>query len=322
MNKKLLKWIFQLLATAALLYLALRKIEIDSLREITRDIDYRPFLAIPVLLFIDLVINSYRIVSLYRFYGVDTRLFKVVSIKWQGMFFSLIFPLLGDAYKIQSFKTAYGSSYWKNSMVVLLDRLIYTFGLTIVLAPILLFSFFDVNPLIVWMVIALLLVEIAILVILNKPSVFQKISHILKAFHRIFSRLDLHFESRNGYMTEIILNTLVAIIRHGLIAFTYLLVAYAFIRQIDFSIPAFFAVVFFIMLSRVIPVSVGGIGLREYIAVVVFPQIGISSDYAFSIAFVISSIMVLQGLAGGIYYLANSFRKNPFEAQNVENKTE
>jgi len=311
MSKKAVKWIFQLAATIFLLYLALSKIELDSLMEITRQMDYRPFLLIPVLLFVDLLINSYRIVSLYSFYGVPTRLFKVVSIKWQGMFFSLIFPFLGDAYKIQSFKTAYGSSYWKNTMVVLLDRLIYTFGLTIVLAPILLLSVFKINIFITWTVLALLLLEVFLLVILNQPQVFKRLQKVLVKIHPVFSKLNIHFDKRKGYTKEIIFNTLAAVSRHVLIAFTYLLVAWALMDSIQFHIPAFFAVVFFIMLSRVIPVSVGGIGLREYIAVVVFPQIGIGSDYAFSIAFIISSIMVLQGIGGGLYYLGNKIRKNP-----------
>ncbi len=311
MSKKAIKWILQLAATIFLLYLALSKIELGSLLEITRQMDYRPFLIIPALLFLDLLINGYRIVSLYRFYGVATQLFKVVSIKWQGMFFSLIFPFLGDAYKIQSFKTAYGSSYWKNTMVVLLDRLIYTFGLTILLTPILLVSIFDVNIIITWTVFALLILEIFLLVILNQPLIFKSLQDFMVKIHPVFSKINIHFDKRKGYPKEIIFNTLAAVSRHILIAFTYLLVGWALMGSIQFNIPAFFAVVFFIMLSRVIPVSVGGIGLREYIAVVVFPQIGIGSDYAFSIAFIISSIMVLQGMGGGVYYLVNSLKNNP-----------
>jgi uncharacterized membrane protein YbhN (UPF0104 family) len=311
MSKKIIKWILQLAATILLLYLALSKIELGRLWEIILKMDYHPFLLIPVLLFVDLLINSYRIVSLYRFYGVATQLFKVVGIKWQGMFFSLIFPFLGDAYKIQSFKTAYGSSYWKNTMVVLLDRLIYTFGLTIVLVPILLFSVFNISLFITFIVVALLLFEILLLVILNQPLVFKNLQELLIKIHPFFSKINIHFDKRKGYAKEITFNTFAAVSRHILIAFTYLLVGWALMGSFQFNIPGFFAVVFFIMLSRVIPVSVGGIGLREYIAVVVFPQIGIGSDYAFSIAFVISSIMVFQGIAGGLYYLGNKIRKKP-----------
>lgn len=321
MNKGLIKWVLQLLATAGFLYFAFGKIEISNLQEISQNIDYRPLILIPFILFVDLIINSYRIVSLYQFYGVPTKLFKVVGIKWQGMFFSLIFPLLGDAYKIQSFKTAYGSSYWKNSLVVLLDRLIYTFGLTIVLVPVLFSSLLYLHPVIIWAMVAMLCLEVIIFYVLNKPGIFQKLFTVSRLAYRFFPGLQLHFESRQGYFKEIIYNTCAAIFRHLLMAFTYLLVAFTLMEEITFGIPAFFSVVFLIMLSRVIPVSVGGIGLREYIAVVVFPQIGIASDYALSIALIISSVMVLQGLAGGLFYLINRIRENPYASHKVASNT-
>jgi len=304
-SRKVIKWIVQIVATFVFLYLALRKIDTSQLKEIARGIYFWPLLIIPFLLFADLIINSYRILSLYRFYGVETKLFKILTIKLQGFFFSLIFPLLGDAFKIQSFKNIYGSSYWKNSLVVLLDRLIYTFGLTIVILPILLLALIEVISLIKFIILALLVVEVIVLLVLNRPEIFKSIVNLLHKIHPFFRSWNLNFDKREGYWKEISYNTAIAIFRHGLIAIVYLCIAYSLLQKFDFNIAAFFIVIFFIMISRIIPISVGGIGLSEYIAVAVFPQIGIPADYAFSIAFLMSTIMILQGLLGGVSYVRN-----------------
>jgi len=111
---------------------------------------------------------------------------------------------------------------------------------------------------------------------------------------------------------EILLNTFVAIIRHTIMALIYLSIAWSLLVKIDFPVFLFFMIVFFIMLSRVIPVSIGGIGLREFIAVEIFPTIGINPDVAFSIAILISFLMILQGMFGGVSFIwdkTRSFQK-------------
>lgn len=302
---KTIKWILQVLVTVFLLYITLQQLEITKLKEILSSIKVLPLLLVPVFLVIDMIISSFRLLSLYRLYGIKTNLLKICWIKLQGFFFSLLFPLLGDAYKVQSFKTLYGSSYGKNSVVVLLDRLIYTFGLTIILLPVWVLGVIQLNYIFKIIIVSLLFIELIILYLLNKPDIVKNILNQLGKLHKKFLAIPVNFEHRKAFNIEITINTLIAILRHTLIALLYLTVTYAVLHTIDFNVLMFVLIVFSIMISRVIPVSVGGIGLREYIAVMILPQIGIATEYAFTIAFIMSSVMILQGMAGGISFLVN-----------------
>lgn len=295
----------QIVATILLLFLALRKIDIETLKGILNNTDFRLLLIIPLFIFADLLINSYRVGTLYRFYGVRTKIMKILLIKLQGTFFSLLFPLIGDAYKIQTFKNIYGASYGKNSLVILLDRLIFTFALTIILAPVWLLNIIEVKPIFQWAIMVLLAIELIVFYLLNKPAIFQYFSSLLLKYYPSWSFLKLNFISRNGYFREIFINTIIATGRHFLTAFMYLTIAVFVLPHHDFSFGLFLLTVFSIILSRVIPVSVGGIGLREYIAIAVFPQIGIIPEYAFAIAIIVSFIGIMQGMAGGISFLWN-----------------
>ncbi len=318
MNIRLIKWLLQVIATVFLLYLALRRIDTDALKGIVSNTDFRLFLLIPMFLVADLWINSYRIKSLYRFYGMHTSLTKILFVKLEGAFFSLLFPLIGDAYKIQTFKNAFGASYGKNTLVVLLDRHIFTFALTIVLAPVWLLGVIKVEPILQWAIVGLILIELMIFYVLNKPAIFQSLSSLLLKLHPRFSFLQLTFMARKGYFREMFTNTFIATGRHFLTATLYLIIGFSILPDRDFATGLFLLTVFSIILARVIPVSVGGIGLREYIAVAVFPQIGIMPEYAFAIALTVSFIGLFYGLAGGVSFLWN--RINAFSGLMTKNQ--
>lgn len=302
-NSKVLKWTVQLMVTTALMWLAFKKVDVSELRNVLGDVKILPLLLVPFLLAIDLLLNSFRVRGLYNFYGIYPKLSTVVSIKLHGLFFSLFFPLLGDAYKVHAFKGEYGASYWKNSLVIILDRLIFTFGLTVILAPIWVLSVIRVSNLLKAGIAFLLILELMIFVFLNQPK-------FLGWFKKIFARTKINgilshvnIEKKPGYVYELITNSAIAILRHFIDGLFFLTIAYAIMRQIDFNILLFMFCVFSITLARVIPVSVGGIGLREYIALLIFPQIGLTAEVGFTIAFVVSSIYILQGILGGIWFL-------------------
>lgn len=308
MNKKLIKWLLQIIVTIVLLYFALERISLDEFKNVLKGANYYMFLVIPVFLVVDLWINSYRVYRLYSFYGVKTKLLKVIHVRLQGIFFALLFPSIGDFYKIQTFKNIYGASYAKNSLVVFLDRLIFLLALLIVLTPVWLFDIIEVNLLLKLMISGVLIVVLTVIYIINKPFLVIK---LLNLINNIFNKkvFDLSVEKREGYALEITKNTILAVIRHVLTSFLYLAFAYALMPSTDFKLHLFILTVFSIIISRIIPLSVGGIGLREYIAVMVFPQIGVAEEYAFAIALIVSFVGIFQGLAGGISYIFNRIKK-------------
>ncbi len=308
-NYKLIKWLLQIAFTIFLFYFTIQQIEVERLREILREIKLLPLLGIPVLLFVNMVVSGYRIFALYRFYGIKANLVHVCMTRFQGFFFALLFPLLGDAYKVQTFKTRYGSTYGKNSFVLLVDKIIYIFALTIIIAPVWIFGIIDIDIIFQIAIVALLLLEVIVLYLVNKPRIIELILRRFKILHKKLESFQIKFVARKNFYREVSKNTLVALGRHGLIALTYLLIAYTVIHDINFNIILFIFIVFSVMLAKIIPVSVGGIGLREYIAVMLFPQAGVETEYAFTVAFLISSVVIIQGILGGISFMAGRLFK-------------
>ncbi|MBN1298492.1 MAG: flippase-like domain-containing protein, partial [Actinobacteria bacterium] len=80
---------------------------------------------------------------------------------------------------------------------------------------------------------------------------------------------------------------------------------------INLGFGSFFFLNPIIILSSNIPVSVGGIGVRENITVVILKQFGIAESDAVIFTLVILSIIILNTLIGGIIYLfKNIFNKS------------
>lgn len=305
---KVLKWLAQVVFTVLLLIYSLKKVELDELMTVVDGLIIWIIIPVILIMFLDMFINSYRISSLYNYFDLPTNTLKICLVKFQGFFFSLLFPLMGDAYKVQTFKNIYGAGYMKNSLVVFLDRLIYTTALTLLLIPVWFFNFVKVPDIFKFSLLGLLVLELMIFYIISRPST---VIMLVRTFNNV-SKKSLKVPTYNisaiKFFNEILVNTVIAIFRHIIIAFMYLLIGYSVIHEVNFNIFLFMVAVFAIMISRVLPVSVGGIGLREYIAVNTFPFIGISSESAFTIAFLVSVLMILQGLLGGISYLFNRIK--------------
>ncbi len=300
---RILKWILQILFTVLLLYISVKKLDFEELGRIFSRMEKVLILPVVILLFLDIFLNSYRLKRLYRLYGVDAGLFKILLIRFYSLFFTLIFPFLGDVYKIQAFKTAYGASYGKNTVVIVLDKLILTFALVVIVLPFWLTNSvhlnINLNPYL-WGVFLILIISLAFL---NKPELVSKVFEKLGKHFKFLKKTKFQYVKRSGYFREILISSGVSVFRHFIMGMLHLFIAYAIFQKIDFNVFLFLMVVFLIMMAQIIPLSVGGIGLREFIAVSVFPLIGVSEESAFLIASIISSIIILQGVGGGLTYL-------------------
>lgn len=293
--------------TVALMYFAFQKVDVKNLKDAVLQMNLALFSIIPILLFGDMMLNSYRVQKLYLFYSISTNFWIVLKVRFQSMFFSLLFPFFGDAFNIQTFKNRYKASYQIHTIVIFLDRLIYTLGLTLILIPFIIspgLNSLDIHSTIKISVLGVFLMVIIIIFSINNSFAFNTVNNIVNKLklNRFFNIQKYY---KKDYYSEIIKNTVIAVIRHFLMCITYITIAFVVLGNFDFNIFLFIIITFFIMISRVIPISVGGIGLREYIAVLLFPQIGINTDIAFLIGFIMSMIMVFQGLMGGMHYISN-----------------
>lgn len=301
---RILKWVLQLFLTVLLLYISINKLDLSELSGIYYRINKILIIPVILFLFLDIYLNSYRIKRLYRLYDIETGIFRIFMIRFYSLFFTLIFPFLGDVYKVQAFKSAYGAGYGKNTFVVILDKLIHVYGLIIIVLLFLSFNILNIGIRLDPYIWGLFLLVTITLIVFNRPEFVGSLIKGLGKLSKYFLRTGFQYVKRANYFSEILLNTLISVFRHVIIGFLHIIIAFAVFQNFKFNIWSFLLIIFLIMLAQIIPLSVGGIGLREFIAVSVFPMIGISVESAFMIAFIISSIIILQGIGGGMTYLA------------------
>lgn len=90
-----------------------------------------------------------------------------------------------------------------------------------------------------------------------------------------------------------------------IVQFMFITGVYILSRSIglDASIVYFFIFIPIISVASTIPVSVGGLGIRETGFVILFTKVGLTSAEALSLSLLVFTTMVLVNLIGGIEYL-------------------
>jgi hypothetical protein len=89
---------------------------------------------------------------------------------------------------------------------------------------------------------------------------------------------------------------------------TWSLGCYAVARAMDLplSLPVVFAFISLVDLIRMLPVSVGGLGVREWTMIVLFANVGIAREQALLYSLLAFAPIILTAIAGGIVYISQA----------------
>jgi hypothetical protein len=94
---------------------------------------------------------------------------------------------------------------------------------------------------------------------------------------------------------------------HAGLAFVYYLVARSF--GLDYALIYFLIFVPMITAFSSLPVSVGGLGVRDTASVFVFAKIGMAKESAFAMSLVNFGFMLVLGICGGVGYVYLLYRR-------------
>ncbi|HEY7543918.1 MAG TPA: lysylphosphatidylglycerol synthase transmembrane domain-containing protein [Blastocatellia bacterium] len=83
---------------------------------------------------------------------------------------------------------------------------------------------------------------------------------------------------------------------------------YAVARAMDLplSLPVIFAFISLVDLIRMLPVSVGGLGVREWTMIVLFANVGLAREQALLYSLLAFAPLVLTAITGGIVYISQA----------------
>ena len=144
------------------------------------------------------------------------------------------------------------------------------------------------------------------LMLLVSSALHAPLSHLLQRFKTrlLWERVGRIYDSFQKY-TDNKKTLLKGVVLSLFITTSTMLIAYYLSRALSWSLPfhVFFFAIPMITVLTILPVSFGGIGLRETAFFLVFGTFGISAPGAVAMALLWYSINIISGLFGGVCYM-------------------
>ncbi len=307
LSKKILSIILRISVSIALLAFLFRRVDKEAFLEIIK-LANPLFLLLAFLLFlVSYVFGLYRWEMLLKGAKVHLSIKKILIGYCGGVFFNLFLPSTIGGDLVRSFDLASHTRKPKEVVAsVLLDRLSGYVALVTIAIVALSFGFGvirDTTVIIIILIVTAILA--AILLMLFNNYLFSKVNKLLHSPAGNKLRLalkDLHQEIYYfRHRKKIILNNLIfSFLIQLCLPFSFYFIAQALgvnIRPIYFFIfvPLISAITF-------LPISIGGLGLRDATTVFFFAKAGLSHDVGLAISLTVFAFVIVIGCIGGIIY--------------------
>lgn len=314
MKKVLLKTLLRISVSALLIFLLLRKTDFSAILNTMHNFSLTNLLTAFLLFSFTFVILAYKWKILLPEYSLFL-LSKTILI---GHFYSTVLPgqIAGEAAK--AYTLGKGK---KNAEViaasVLIDKITGLLGLLIVGIVGVFFSKTIIPPaLTISLVIAAFLVAFS-LVLIRVKFIFSgilKILNYLKSVFpgakKIFNQLELlihAWEMYSGKSKILFYSVLFGIAYQVTSIFTNLLLADGLSISVSFFDWSWIAA--FLSFALLIPLSIGGIGIREGTLVGVLAIVGVIPANALALSFSLFGFTVIYAIVGGIIANSSIFKK-------------
>ena len=273
--KNKIKLFLKIFFILAAFFIILNKIDINQLKSIKLQNPFFLFLAF-LLFNASQIISALRVHYYLRLIEITPKFKKQLMLYYVGMFYNMLLPggIGGDAYKAYKFEQKYQKGYKKIIKALLIDRVSGLFAILILLSILLTFSNFNF-----YLKFTFLAIPVFIIML------FLIHNHFFKEFKKLTIK-------------NLFLSIIIQLLQ--LLSFISILLSLGIKEHIiDYS------TLFFISsLLSVIPVSIGGVGLRELTFLYgleilgLNPATGIVAAFLFFIITLISSAIGMLFLKG------------------------
>ena len=300
MTRKNLIFIVKVVMTLFLFILFLKFAEPEKILDILKRIEPGAILLGFIFVLLSVLVNCYRLLFLLRITGHELTFRNLLHYHLIGFFFSLTLPgsTGGDIargwyiYKNDknASETVSALIFWRFTGIL---SLVFLSCVAASVAYI-----FRGTPLVFVIVCLATLVACSVLWTVSIRS--SLMDRLMSRGHGLFRKLNdfvrcsrsFSFFSRDGG-TNVILTICVQL----LIIFSWITISISMEKNISFLV--FFVAVPIIALLKSIPVTLGGVGLREGMSMMLFSQFGVDTQTAFSLAMMQSVFFIFLGIIGG-----------------------
>ena len=318
MKKKIFNFVRIFVSLALMSFLIYRnRGNFSSILDTLKMLDAR-FLTIAVILyFIGISFIVFRWGTLLKAHGYNVSGPFLWQSAFIGWFYNMLLPtgVGGDFYRIYDLHENKGVPMNENISAVVIERIIGTFtGITLLIISFFLGMFSYLPRNIIITLLSILGVSLGFFIVLFFPRFFKvdvalrkmrflsKIRPRLREFHEIL----LSYKKR---MKFVFTSYFYSLILQMLFISSYYFISLSMGMKITYSMMMF--TLPFAQIVTSIPISIGGIGIRENATVFVLESFGASTGDATLFSFIVLSIILLNALIGGlVYILKNIFYKS------------
>ncbi|NWG12200.1 MAG: flippase-like domain-containing protein [Acidobacteria bacterium] len=294
--------------TAVLFYLLFRSVNFTEFVATLRHARYDILLAGFLVLWLGHYICIFRWRMLMRPLMPIPSLTNLFGIYCIGLFFNLAFPTVVGGDVVKMYYAGKPSRRFAQSFAAtFLDR--DTGMLAMMIIAVVATLFHPVRlagipvPLIIWSAFVLF---VAVNVAIFAPRFHQAFVRGLQKLRleRIAAKVDmisLAFQTIGRHWNVLALSLLISVVNQMLVISVTWLTAVAL--RIEVSFLYFLVFVPVITLISMIPISLNGMGLREYAFVTLFTAIGVDRESGVALGLLSSAIILLSALPGGVVYV-------------------
>ena len=312
---KRIKDFLKILVSIIIIYFLIRNIGLEKIWLALRSTNlFILSLVLPIKLF-SLLLNGVNITIFLQ--AIDRKINFLKVVVWSNLAWSigLFFPGRVGEFSIIYFLKSEGVEFGESAAVALLDKMT-TFFVLSALSIIGVFYYFNFTSAL-WLAGILLVVMIgSIAVFLNARLRRLVKEYLLRKYARLFRGFNDSFRRILGNRKMILGNTLITAVKwfFSFSAFSVIFLSLgAAVKVTDVMLISSLATII-----SLIPISLGGIGLREYTAVYLFNGLGISSEITF-VTYLLNTF-INYFFASGII-LANVHKIDLKEIKRIKEET-
>lgn len=301
----------KILITITLVTIVIMVVDFHQVGVVLESVDWKALLTATVAFQLGIFVRAYRWQVLLRAQNITTPYGKLVKLYYIGSFFNTFLPSGFGGDVVKTYELSRQTSSGANTIsTVLVDRLM-GLGVLFAMALIaLLFSWRYVSGLVLLTLIILIAgFVLAIILFLNLPirqwltCHFGMLGKVLSskkvvAFYNSFSRYSIGILFKSAFVSLIF--NLILIVTQVYLA-----------KGAGVLIPISYFFIFVPILSSLtaLPISIGGLGVREGGYMLLFSQVGVTYDRSVAVSLLLYALMLVTGLIGGFFYLWQSMKE-------------
>lgn len=305
-----------LVSVSLLSFLVIRNIDnIKEIEKAIKEINIPLIILAAFIYFLSVSAIVPRWESLLKVQNVNIPKKYLLQTVFIGFFYNNILPtsVAGDAFRIYDIRNSKDVPLNKGLASVILERFAsFLVGTIFILVFIILeltgcLGYKILNKSIIIVILIITIIPILLFAIILKPSVFKidVLFNKVKFLSRIKPRLEKYQKVFVDYWKNSKKTLLVCLLYSFLIHLLVTLSYYITLRSVGADLN-FFYFLFILPISSAIaniPISIGGIGLRENALMFLLILMGIPEEIAFIFSIIILFIILFNALIGGLVYL-------------------